>query len=128
LAWSHFKHVETTFAGGVASFKVCYGELELQPVFVDLVSLLHTEYGQWQIECQNGLAFGNTRLPVSGNHGQMNPNAKREQGLRRSKKSDRSESHPRELRPSPFPARPIYGHCRLRHPHRGEGIWKDHDE
>jgi hypothetical protein len=43
LAWSHFKHVETTFAGGVASFKVCYGELELQPVFVDLVSLLHTD-------------------------------------------------------------------------------------
>ncbi len=42
LAWSRSKHLETTIASGVATYKVNGGELELQPLFVDFVSLLNT--------------------------------------------------------------------------------------
>ena len=43
LAWSRSKHLETTIASGVAAYKVVCGELELQPLFVDFVSLLNTD-------------------------------------------------------------------------------------
>jgi hypothetical protein len=43
LAWSRSKHLETTCASGVDPYKVDYGELELQPVLVDFVSLLNTD-------------------------------------------------------------------------------------
>jgi hypothetical protein len=43
LAWSRSKHLETTCASGVVPYKVDYGELALQPVLVDFVSLLNTD-------------------------------------------------------------------------------------
>jgi hypothetical protein len=43
LAWSRSKHLETTCASGVDPYKIDSGELELQPVLVDFVSLPNTD-------------------------------------------------------------------------------------
>jgi hypothetical protein len=65
LAWSRFKHLETTIASGVAAYKLIAARFLSNHVFVVLVITAEHEYGQSQIECQNGFALAKNRIPAT---------------------------------------------------------------
>jgi hypothetical protein len=98
LAWSRSKHLETTIASGVATYKLIAVRLLSNHVFVVLVITAEHEYGQSQIECQNGLDQATKRVSTYGFRPMIITSTRCDWGLRQAIKPATKTNGTRRLR------------------------------